>query len=636
MPPIQFTCPHCHAALAFAEPPPPGAAVRCGACKRMINVRPAAAAAAAAPAPVAATAAPRPAAPVAVPRAPAPAAVPSVSPPPRPAPPRPASAPPAAAVPASSGMTAGRLLAGCAILAVLLLMLGGLALLVGQGLLADRPGKGDKGAPPVAQGPAPELPPVIEPPQTGTTVPPNAKDDGPRDKPPPTPVPPPVRAPKKEKPKGSDGEVDIADVGKPDPTPPPPLPLVKPREETKPPPMAPVVEVSVPAVPSVRTDPKVNEAIDRGVRYLQKTQRPDGSWDMVANQGSAWPTGYAALGGLALLECGVPAKDPSVQRAAGFVRSRVPELTKVYEVATAILFLDRLADPRDEPFIAELAIRLVASQGSDGGWNYDCPRVPPQLAQRIPAHLATHWPWSPARPKPAAVKGGAPPKLPVIDLQKLPADLEWNRELRPPATGPAGPGDNSNTQFALLALWAARRHGLAVEAPIYFAYQRFIKSQGADGGWVYTVGSPTTPAMTCAGMLGLALGHGVLPVSDGKGKVESPAMQKGLALLGGVIDAPPQGGFSPASNVYLLWSIERVAVLADLPTIGGKDWYAWGARALLASQHPDGHWAGGGYTGACGPVDTCLALLFLKRSNLVPDLTTNLRLYMVIRDPGAK
>jgi len=89
-------------------------------------------------------------------------------------------------------------------------------------------------------------------------------------------------------------------------------------------------------------------------------------------------------------------------------------------------------------------------------------------------------------------------------------------------------------------------------------------------------------------------------------------------------------------NLYFLWSVERVAMLYDLKTIGGKDWYGWGAQTLLPNQFADGHWQGGFYHGHSPHLDTCFALLFLKRSNLVPDLTENLRLRMVIHDPEAK
>ena len=80
----------------------------------------------------------------------------------------------------------------------------------------------------------------------------------------------------------------------------------------------------------------------------------------------------------------------------------------------------------------------------------------------------------------------------------------------------------------------------------------------------------------------------------------------------------------------------RTSCSNNLKTIGGKDWYGWGAQILLGNQAPDGHWRGAFYNGTSPHVDTCFALLFLKRANFVADLTENLKLYMVIRDPAAK
>src|SRR5207302_4089676 len=48
-----------------------------------------------------------------------------------------------------------------------------------------------------------------------------------------------------------------------------------------------------------------------------------------------------------------------------------------------------------------------------------------------------------------------------------------------------GGGDNSNTQFAILGLWAARRHGVPVEKALARADSRFRTSQNGDGGWGY-------------------------------------------------------------------------------------------------------------------------------------------------------
>ena len=79
--------------------------------------------------------------------------------------------------------------------------------------------------------------------------------------------------------------------------------------------------------------------------------------------------------------------------------------------------------------------------------------------------------------------------------------------------------------------------------------------------------------------------------------------------------------------------MERVGVLCNLKTIGGKDWYRCGVDLLLPAQRPDGGWLGRG-SGGFPVVDTCFALLFLKRSDLLPDLRETLQKRLTITDPG--
>jgi len=83
----------------------------------------------------------------------------------------------------------------------------------------------------------------------------------------------------------------------------------------------------------------------------------------------------------------------------------------------------------------------------------------------------------------------------------------------------------------------------------------------------------------------------------------------------------------PLQNLYFLWSWERVGVLYDLPTLADKDWFRWGAEGIIANQAPTGEWLeGGGYPAATPVANTCFALLFLRRTNLVADLTAALKL----------
>jgi hypothetical protein len=246
-------------------------------------------------------------------------------------------------------------------------------------------------------------------------------------------------------------------------------------------------------------------------------------------------------------------------------------------------------------------------------------------------------------------------------LESLPANLQQipavNNDFRPGgkkkekgpfAKGPfakgAPGGDNSNTQFAMLGLWAARRHGVGAEPALLLADKRFATSQNDDGGWGYHVNSFTRNTMNCVGLMGLAMGHGAgfsaNPLHDPKNAKNAlpadPQIQKGLAALGRYLGDPAADPASTSmENLYFLWSVERVAMLYDLKTIGGKDWYGWGAQMLVHHQNADGTWTSRSYAGRSPVVDTCFALLFLKRSNLVQDLSEELRIYIAITDPAS-
>ncbi|MCI0376109.1 MAG: hypothetical protein L0215_00740, partial [Gemmataceae bacterium] len=467
---------------------------------------------------------------------------------------------------------------------------------------------------------------------------------------------------------------------------------------------------------------RVNEAIAKGVKYLLSTQLENGGWG-----GGGHDVGYAALPGLTLLESGVSPQDPAVQKAAAFVRSRIPALNKTYELSLSILFLDRLGEANDKKLIEIMALRLIAGQNSAGGWTYQVPLLQPRDAEQLLAFLhKNRVPFQdplnksggadlkdplraksgnlndpldksrreglsdPARKSekvelPAPLGGAnkeAPPKEAPPKAKEPPKDVDKQANLRPdflppnlqnlPAKGKgkAPPvaslsnmvDDNSNSQFALLGLWAARRHDVPTEKTLQLAYQRYFSTQHADGGWGYRLNMPTRDTMTCVGLLGLAMGHGAnaealklaapkLPPKNQKKKVQTvpaqnqdQAITRGLQALGKHIGQPfplsadpsPQKNAvrPPMENLYLLWSVERVAMLYDLKTIGGKDWYGWGATILVPNQNPEGSWRSARFAGSTPPIDTCFALLFLKRSNLVQDLTQELQLLMAITDPA--
>jgi hypothetical protein len=367
---------------------------------------------------------------------------------------------------------------------------------------------------------------------------------------------------------------------------------------------------------------RVEEAIDRGVAYLRRTQLPTGSWIIGQEHYLVLrnAAGFAGLGGLALLESGVAAGDPAVQAATRFVRLSGPQLFHTYDIALAVLFLDRLGDTRDRPLIRSLALRLAAGQNSWGGWSYDCPLLTAAQEKKLEQAL---------RKKTRAAR---PPQM------RPPTYPKGNNMASPDRA------DNSNTQFAVLALGAAGRHDLPLGYPLGLAELRFRLSESA-AGWHYRWGIPRGyGSMTCAGLLSLAVGRAAAeeqPAPGGKAgpaRPEDPGIGWGLNALGAYLRDPsdPRAlgvGPSGALNLYFLWSVERVGVLCGVKTIGGVDWYRWGAGLLVPTQRPDGSWLG---RGSCGyPVaDTCFALLFLKRSDLLPELRKQLAKRVKIVDPG--
>jgi hypothetical protein len=145
--------------------------------------------------------------------------------------------------------------------------------------------------------------------------------------------------------------------------------------------------------------------------------------------------------------------------------------------------------------------------------------------------------------------------------------------------------------------------------------------------------------MTCAGTLGLAVGHGAA-VDIAKDKNRKPPdiskdihLRAALVAIGSSIDHPvAKRGGRPAiighgaKGYYFLWSLERVCVALDLEKISGKDWYTWGAEILVVNQRADGMWLGDyAQGGGEDTADTCFALLFLRRANLARDLTARLK-----------
>src|SRR5438270_10002810 len=120
------------------------------------------------------------------------------------------------------------------------------------------------------------------------------------------------------------------------------------------------------------------------------------------------------------------------------------------------MFLDLLGEADDEALIQSLTVRLLAGQNTTGGWTYECPPLDAKEARQLMAEL---------KHRSEMVARGEPPRKTRRPRDRGTITSEVKQQVRRLSTVMANTtaSDNSNTQFATLALWVARRHRLPVD-----------------------------------------------------------------------------------------------------------------------------------------------------------------------------
>ncbi len=203
---------------------------------------------------------------------------------------------------------------------------------------------------------------------------------------------------------------------------------------------------------------------------------------------------------------------------------------------------------------------------------------------------------------------------------------------------PGGDGDNSNSQFALLALHEAERVGVGASDRTWrLAKMYWEKCQNIDGSWSYNrlmLGG--TGSMTCAGITSLVIATDRVQSSDAQvvgNRIEccvahepgdSDRIERGIRWLGqhySVSHNP--GSVGSMWLLYYLYGLERAGRLTArrfiplVPRPGQPDradWYREGAEQLVRSQESlSGFWTGRGVGESNPVVGTSLALLFLSK-----------------------
>jgi hypothetical protein len=322
------------------------------------------------------------------------------------------------------------------------------------------------------------------------------------------------------------------------------------------------------------TPEQVRKAIDRGTAYILSQQRNDGSWpEWAANVG-----GISSLCTLALLNAGVEPDDQKIQKALSYLRTIKPERT--YVVALQTMVFARAEPDKDRMLIGRNVRWLESTQITEG---------PNKGAWTYPSEL---------------IGSG---------------------------------GDNSNSQFALLALHEAERVGVvAGDRTWRLAKYHWEKCQNEDGSWGYNQMPPNigTGSMTCAGISSLAIASDRIQSIDARvsgdqidccqsgGTEDSKRIEKAFEWLGRKYSIARNPN-NEIWHLYYLYGLERAGRLTarrfiPLPQRAGQadraDWYREGAELLVRKQEGlSGFWTSVGHGEDEPLIGTSFALLFLSK-----------------------
>ena len=194
---------------------------------------------------------------------------------------------------------------------------------------------------------------------------------------------------------------------------------------------------------------------------------------------------------------------------------------------------------------------------------------------------------------------------------------------------PVGPGDNSNSQFALLALHEAERVGVKVSGRTWRLAKAYWEGcQNPDNSWGYRRDESGTGSMTCAGISAMIIVSGAVHQADARaegdrieccarGGADDDSIQRALEWLAANFSVSRNPGAQSQSwLLYYLYGVERVGRLTARRFIGRHDWYREGADHLLQMRGGTvsrNAWKGVGHAEDDERIATSLALLFLSK-----------------------
>lgn len=382
------------------------------------------------------------------------------------------------------------------------------------------------------------------------------------------------------------------------------------------------------------TEKEIETAITKGVKWLKGAYEASVKGDdknKVASH-SMISQGHELIL-YTFIHADLNEKDETFKKLLEKVLSTKPEQKRTYNVAVEIMALVSLDPAKYQDRIAHCVQVLVDGQLYNGGWGYG------PSGMKNPKDIETDDKKTPTTHD----KKGSLKEI-IIKKQKK-------------ATDKMARCDNSNSQYAALGLRAAFEANVKVEKEVLqLARQYYEKCQNDDGGWEYSFRDNTEKnktqfhdpkkttsvrkeqsygSMTVGGLAALAGYKFMLKEDYKKDKCVQKAVEwvsKNFAVDKNPNPQIPSGHYH--YHYYYLYGLERAAAMSDVMKFGSHDWYQEGAYYLVKHQQEDGHWSGDKDKATNGldkknprikpgpvqqndywaPIDTCFAILFLRRA----------------------
>jgi hypothetical protein len=297
---------------------------------------------------------------------------------------------------------------------------------------------------------------------------------------------------------------------------------------------------------------KVSAAVQKAVQFLRLSQKEDGSWMAIKGGFKGLNNGATALAVVALFEAGVQPSHASVSKGLRFLETIKPDSVYGRSLQT-LAFLEACRRETD-------------------------PALKEQRRERIEDNV--RW-------------------LLEARLKRGKDEFRgWSYQDRPVVA------DSSNTHFAVQALWAAHKAGIAIDKEVWRDIRDLhIRQQRKDGSWPYSADSPTSLTMTIACLGGLIIADSEIGVASIRAEATT---KRGWQRLEDhfVLD-------NPGNNFYHFFGLSCLGRATGKATFGKHHWYDDGCAWLIERQQKDGAWKGAAPWDQWPEVNTSFALIFL-------------------------